>query len=230
MSSVPSRRAFLRHLGIGGAGLFALPLLSACNDDPIDPTLRATIDLRNDSGALNFASLLQQIQYEFYATSFAVYQGYVGVSALEFTVLQRLWTHHSGVRNLFRRVTPKPIEALGLQFNFNNVDFSNRGSVLGYAVELEDIATAAMHGVLRHAPDPETLTMLAKIASVEARHSATLRDLVDIGAGRANTTGRTNFASDDVVLANGANRLLTPAQAIELLRPRFTTVVTFREA
>ena len=40
-------------LGIGGAGLFALPLLSACNDDPIDPTLRATIDLRNDSGALN---------------------------------------------------------------------------------------------------------------------------------------------------------------------------------
>ena len=226
---VPSRRDFLRYLGVGGAGLLAMPLLSACNSEPIDPALRASIDLRSDSGAMNFASLIQQVQYQFYATSFAVYQGYVGATALEFTVIQRLWTHHSGVLQLFRRATPEPVSG-NLQFDYSNVDFSNRASVLEYAIELEDIATAAMHGILRHAPDAETLTVLAKIASVEARHSATLRDLVDIGAGRASALTRTSFASDDVVSpTTGANELLTPRQAIDLLQPRFVSTVTFNE-
>jgi hypothetical protein len=178
---------------------------------------------------MNFASMLQQLQYQYYATSFAVYQGYVGATALEFTVIQRLWTHHSGVRTLFRRATPDPVTT-DMQFEFSNVDFSNRTQVLEYAIKLEDIATAAMHGILRHAPDDATLTLLSKIASVEARHSATLRDLVDIGAGKAASAARTGFAGDDVVSPTmGTNALLTPAQAIALLRPHFVTNVSFRE-
>ena len=225
----PSRRDFLRYLGIGGAGLLAAPLLTACNSDPIDPTASAAINLADDSGALNFAYMLQQLQHQYYYNVFGVYQGYIGATTLEFATIQRLWTHHTGVLQLFRRSVPEPVTG-GMQFQFSNVDFTNRESVLGYAIELEDIATAAMHGVLPYAPDDETLTVLAKIASVEARHSATLRDLVDVGAGRAASTERTSFAGDDVVsAATGANDILTPQQAMTLVRDRFRTNITLRE-
>lgn len=225
----PSRRDFLRYLGIGGAGLVVAPLLGACQSDPIDPSASAAINLGDDSGALNFAWALQQLQYQYYYTIFGVYQGYTGATALEFTTIQRLWTHHSGVQALFRRSTPDPVTG-DMQFDFSDIDFTSRSAVLTYAIELEDIATAGMHGLLPYAPDDATLTLLAKIASVEARHSATLRDLVDVGAGKAATTSRTSFAGDDVVVpTTGANELLTPRQVYDLIRPRFRTNLTLRE-
>ena len=70
--------------------------------------------------------------------------------------------------------------------NFSNIDFAVRRGpaagklgVLDAAKAFEDLGVAAYNGAGRFITDPRNLVLAGKIVSVEARHAALIRDLLD---------------------------------------------------
>jgi len=223
-----TRRDFLRLAGLGGAALLLPSVLTACSEDLVDPRLPANIDLTTDAGVRNFAYLLVQYQWGFYQYVTAL--GYPGMRALESRTYSEITSQVTSQRSLFAAILPDGIPS-AMRFDFDKLGLLDRSRVLEYAAELADTVEAAFHGLLLRARSAETLTLLAKIASVQSRQAAALRDLRDIAAGNANSAQRVAFAADDVVSPQtGSVRILTPADALERLRPYIITTVSLRGA
>jgi hypothetical protein len=73
------------------------------------------------------------------------------------------------------------------------VDFTSRESVLGTAKALEDTGVSAYNGAGAFIKTADYLKIAGKIVSVEARHAAAIRDLINPKSA--------DFAGDDVVNA-----------------------------
>ena len=86
------------------------------------------------------------------------------------------------------------------------IDFTSRQSVLVAARNFEDLGVAGYNGAGTRLRLAEFLTIAGKIVSVEARHAAALRDLL-------NPNSR-DFAGDDVVDAMGMDRALEPGEVL----------------
>ena len=93
------------------------------------------------------------------------------------------------------------------------IDFTSRMSVLTAARNFEDLGVAGYNGAGPRLRLAEFLTIAGKIVSVEARHAATLRDLLDPRS-RA-------FAGDDVVDAMGMDRAFEPGQVLAVAQQYF---------
>lgn len=65
-----------------------------------------------------------------------------------------------------------------MEFNFSAVNFRSRESVLTTARTFEDTGVGAYNGAGQLLRDPNYLLAAGRIVSVEARHAATLRDLL----------------------------------------------------
>ncbi|SET93250.1 ferritin-like domain-containing protein [Hymenobacter actinosclerus] len=193
MSSIPSlppvgpgtadapllpRRSFLRYSGAGLAvgGL----LLAGCDDDNDDITPGGTIDVGSgDTGVLNYAYALEQLEAAFYAKvkEGAYYKGLAGGS-LEKQVFDDLAIHEQIHADFFKKVLDtKAIKAL--EPDFSTIKFDDRNSVLGAAKSFEDLGVAAYNGAGRYIQTPAYLLIAGKIVSVEARHAALIRDLIN---------------------------------------------------
>ena len=68
-----------------------------------------------------------------------------------------------------------------LEVDFSSIDFGSRTSVLGAAKAFEDLGVSAYNGAGALIKDPLYLTLAGKIVSVEARHAALIRDLLNNG-------------------------------------------------
>ena len=86
------------------------------------------------------------------------------------------------------------------------IDFTSRLGVLTAARNFEDLGVAGYNGAGTRLRLAEFLTIAGKIVSVEARHAAALRDLLEPNS-RA-------FAGDDVVDAMGMDRAFEPGQVL----------------
>src|SRR5687767_7189275 len=77
-----TRRSFLRMLGLGGTVVFLPSVFSACSDDdPISPTNTAvSLNLSNDTGILNYAFALEQLEAAFY-TAVVASSSFAGMTA-----------------------------------------------------------------------------------------------------------------------------------------------------
>jgi hypothetical protein len=75
--------------------------------------------------------------------------------------------------------------------DFSSIDFTSRASVLGTAKALEDTGVSAYNGAGQYISSADYLTIAGKIVSVEARHAAAIRDLLNPLSA--------DFAGDDVV-------------------------------
>lgn len=186
LASPATRRRFLQVLGMGGSIVFLPTVFAACSDDdnPMNPPPppppgpeAVTIDLSNDTGVLNYAYALEQLEAAFYvqvATSF-----FAGATADEQAVLTDLRDHEVAHREFYKA-------ALGsaaipaLTPNFSTVNFSDRMSVLQTARTFEDLGVAAYNGVGARLTDPALLTVAGKIVSVEARHASVIRTLLGL--------------------------------------------------
>jgi hypothetical protein len=195
------RRDFLKW---SGAGALAAVGLAACSDDtdvrsitevvtetdtvtvaPPPPTFPAvTLNFGNNFGILNYAYALEQLEAAFY-TQVVATTGFATIfNANEQRVLTDLRDHEIAHREFFERAIP----ALGgtlipeLTPNFSNVNFASRESVLSTARAFEDLGVGAYNGAGPLFSNDETgrnlLTLAGKIVSVEARHAATIRDLL----------------------------------------------------
>ncbi len=208
-SDTPDRRQFLQQMG-GATGAAAL-LLAGCDSNGSMPAEEemdeVVLDFSTDFGVLNYAYALEQLEAAFYAEVAANFYGDAG--SVEGVYFQDLADHEGIHRDFLAAAIPQlgGTAIPALEVDFSSVDFSSRSEVLGIARVLEDTGVAAYNGAGRFLSDPTLLTLAGKIVSVEARHAAAVRALINPGS--------TDFAGDDVVdPSTGLDRADAPAEIL----------------
>ncbi len=177
------KRTFLK---LSGAALAALAVSGTAIDAlasgenaflsiPIAPQSGA-VDLGSgDTGILNYAYALEQLEAAFYTQ--VISTPYTNMAGQERQILTDLRDHEIVHREFFKT-------ALGagaipaLTPNFGKIKFNNRNSVLKTAQVFEDLGVSAYNGAGQLLTNPEFLLLAGKIVSVEARHAAAIRSLL----------------------------------------------------
>lgn len=207
-----SRRGLLKWSGAAGATLviggIALPNFG------ISSALAADLG-SGDVGVLNYAYALEQLEAAYY--TMVLDNPYEGMSADETTLLTDIRDHEVAHRDFLE-------EALGddaipaLEVDFSAVDFTSRQAVLETARTFEDLGVGAYNGAGKLIENGDYLLAAGKIVSVEARHAAAIRDLLDMNS--------VAFAGPDVVDENGLDVAYAPADVLPKAAPFITTDVT----
>jgi hypothetical protein len=192
------RRKFLLF---SGAALSAALIGVSCNKDN-DTMDGDGVNLGSgDTGILNYAYALEQLEAAFYTQVMA--SPFSGMTAVESSFLADIRDHEIAHREFFKN-------ALGsnaiqdLEVNFSSINFSSRDSVLGTAKAFEDLGVAAYNGAGKLITTPAYLLLAGKIVSVEARHAALIRDLISNGS----------FANSEVVNSNGLDVAMNPSDVL----------------
>ena len=177
LASGISRRRFFGYAGaLAGAGL--LTSVAGCKrDDNID---NSSIDLgTGDIGLLNYAYALEQLEAAFYTQVADL--PYTGITPAEQSYLNDIRVHEIAHREFFR-TTLGSNAIQQLTPNFSSVDFRDRASVLSTARTFEDLGVSAYNGAGKYfsntADGAKYLGFAGKIVSVEARHAAIIRELL----------------------------------------------------
>jgi hypothetical protein len=206
-----TRRRFLGVLAMGGSMLMLPTVFTACGDDNVtdpftDPD-RYRLNLSDDTGILNYAYALEQLEAAFY-TSALTSAGFNALSAAEKEVLQDLQKHEVIHREFFKQVLGG---AAIPEIGFNSTTVGNltatRDVLLSTSQLLEDTGVSAYNGAGKYLTTPANLLVAGKIVSVEARHAAAIRDIRDGNVGR-------KFAGDDVVNAQGLDVKAEPSTVL----------------
>jgi len=215
-----NRRNFLKLSGVGLA-LVGLTIVG-CEDD-INPIEDNNIfDLgKGDVGILNYAYALEQLEADFYTK--VVNNFYSGISSKERQLFTDLYHHEVIHRDFFKAAIGAATTNLlpTLEFQYPNVDFNNRDSVLATAKALEDTGVAAYNGAGKYISNPDYLVIAGKIVSVEARHASAIRDLINPGS--------SDFSGDDVIDANGLDLAKEPKEIVMAAGGFIKTPFTWKE-
>ncbi|GGG30765.1 ferritin-like domain-containing protein [Hymenobacter glacieicola] len=216
------RRSFLR---VAGATVASSALvLAGCdsNDDTETPApTTASLTFSNDNfGLLNYVYLLEQLEAAFY-------QKVVSSFPSDFTAADRAAFTDLRDHEVIHRETLKyalgsnaydaNAGTNGMVFDFSSFALTSRTGVYTAARTLEDVGVAAYNGVaklLQVVTDGSHLTylkLLVKLASVEARHAAFVRDQLQASS----------FADTDIVTAAGdlagLDTVKTPVEVTALI-------------
>jgi hypothetical protein len=168
---------------------------------------------KGDIGVLNYAYALEQLEAAFYTSVMAA--PYKGMTAYERAVLTQIKGHEIEHREFFKKALGEQGIA-DLTPNFTAVDFSNRESVLKTASTF-----AAYNGAGAAIVDKKYLEAAGTIVSIEARHSAILRDiLAPLSAA---------FAGDDIVDSSGLDVASPPAKVLQSAAPYVVTHITYAQ-
>lgn len=204
------RLGFLKMSG-GALAATALILTGCKKDEPKPQASSATpnnlVDLGSgDIGILNYAYALEQLEAAFYTQVMAT--PYSGMTTEETQILGDLKLHEIAHRD-FLKAALGTNAIIGLTPKFSSIDFTSRASVLGTAKAFEDLGVSAYNGAGHLISDPNYLLIAGKIVSVEARHAAAIRDLLNPNSA--------DFAGDDVVtVSQGLDVSRTPAQVLAI--------------
>lgn len=214
------RRKFLKMGSLTVAGAAGL-LLMGCNDeDNMMPSMPGMINLGSgDIGILNYAYALEQLEAAFYAE---VMKGgyFANANAEEKTVMGDLEKHERAHREFFKAALGA--NAIGsLEVDFSSIDFNSRTSVLAAAKTFEDLGVAAYNGAGQFLTNADLLLIAGKIVSVEARHAAAIRDLINPNS--------VDFAGDDLIDANGLERTLNFQQVLTAASAFVKTEIDFSQ-
>jgi len=211
-TNVQNRRSFLKisGLAIAGTGLF----LAGCSDDddPMTPPQGNVFDLGSgDLGILNYAYALEQLEADFYTRVVNANNFGSTFNSEEQQILEDIYNHEVIHREFFKAAitgaAANESQVLPmLDFEYSGFNFSDRMMVLQTAKTLEDTGVAAYNGAGRYITTPDYLVIAGKIVSVEARHAAAIRDLLNPGSA--------SFAGNDVVDSNGLDLAKKPSQII----------------
>lgn len=215
-----SRRNFLKLSGVGLA--FAGLTLIGCDDDNFEFVDNNVFDLgKGDVGILNYAYALEQLEADFYTK--VVNNFYSGISTIEKELFTDLYHHEVIHRDFFKAAISGATSNVlpTLEFQYPNVNFNDRNSVLATAKALEDTGVAAYNGAGKYISDPNYLVIAGKIVSVEARHASAIRNLINPGTAA--------FSGDDVVDANGLDLAKEPKDVVMAAGGFFKTPFTWKE-
>jgi len=215
------RRNFLKLSGVGLA-IAGLTLIGCDDNDDFNFMDNDVFDLGSgDVGILNYAYALEQLEADFYTK--VVNNFYSGISSIEKELFTDLYHHEVIHRDFFKaaisgatsNVLPK------LEFQYPNVNFNDKNSVLATAKALEDTGVAAYNGAGKYITNPTYLVIAGKIVSVEARHASAIRNLINPGTAA--------FSGDDVVDANGLDLAKEPKDIVAAAGGFFKTPFTWKE-
>ena len=214
------RRNFLKLSGIGivAAGL----TLVGCSDDDFEIIDSNVFDLgTGDVGVLNYAYALEQLEADFYTK--VVNNFYSGISSVEQQIFTDLYHHEVIHRDFFKAAISGATSNMlpTLEFQYPNVNFNDRNSVLATAKALEDTGVAAYNAAGKYISNPDYLVIAGKIVSVEARHAAAIRDLINPGTAA--------FSGDDVIDANGLDVAKEPSDIVMAAGGFIKTKFTWKE-
>lgn len=186
-----SRRRFLQLAGgVAGAGL----LFAACRKRSPGTDIYLG---SGDNALLNYLYVLEQVEAAFYTQ--AVATPYYGLNQSESVLLTDLRDQAIAHREFLKKKLGSEA-AKEIVTTFSAVTFADRGSVLQHSVVIEDLMVSAYNGVVRLFTDKSWMLTISKMASVEARHSAYVRDLY----------GYNSFADATVVNSNGLDLATAP--------------------
>jgi hypothetical protein len=217
LGSVASRRSFLRALGLGGSVVLLPSVFAACKDssaslaeprvqDAYTQSQTVSLNLSNDIGILNYAYALEQLEAGFYSAVVAA-PVFATLSVPEQEVMTDLRNHEVIHRDFLKAALGTA--AIGtLQADFSAI-IGDRATVLANARVFEDLGVAAYNGAGKYLRDAGYLLLAGKIVSVEARHAAAIRDILD-------PTGMA-FASnmfENILDTNAVERAFEPAAVI----------------
>lgn len=211
MKNTLSRRRLLKWSGTAGAVMVAGSMLPNFG---LTSALAADLG-EGDIGVLNYAYALEQLEAAFY--TMVVKSPYADMSDDEKAILTDIMDHEVAHRDFLK-------DALGekaipdLEVDFSAVDFTKRDSVLGTAKVFEDLGVSAYNGAGKLIENVDYLAAAGSIVSVEARHAAIIRDLL-----QPNTVAP---SGPDVVDKNGLDVVNEPAAVLKAADPFIKTEVT----
>lgn len=202
------RRLFMRYAGF--TALSATAVMEACTMSDHNVPGGGVVDLGSgDFGVLNYAYALEQLEAAFY--TMVIQMPFSGMTNDERRVLTEVRDHEIAHREFFKAALGSNAIPM-LEVNFSAINFSSRESVLQTARVFEDLGVSAYNGAGRLLVNPAFLTVAGKIVSVEARHAAVIRDLLQ--------PRTTYFAGDDVVdPATGLDVVRSPREVLPLAQP-----------
>lgn len=215
------RRNFLKLSGVGLA-MAGLALVGCDDYNDFDLINSNVFDLgKGDVGVLNYAYALEQLEADFYTK--VVNNFYSGISSIEKELFTDLYHHEVIHRDFFKAaISGATSNALPtLEFQYPNVNFNDRNSVLATAKALEDTGVAAYNGAGKYITDPNYLIIAGKIVSVEARHASAIRNLIN--------PGTTAFSGDDIIDANGLDLAKEPKDIVMAAGGFIKTPFTWKE-
>lgn len=192
------RRSFFKYAGFSAAGLAMMA--SACKI----PYKATGYNLGNsDFAVLNLAYAVEQMEAAFYTR--VTENFYVGANELEKDLLTDIRNNEIAHREWFKRVLA--IKKLPkLEFDFSSINFNSRDSVLQTAKLMEDTGVSAYNGAGQLLKVGLFLKEAGNIVSVEARHVATIRNLISYG----------DYAGDDVIDENGLDKARTAKEVVDI--------------
>jgi rubrerythrin len=206
-----SRRHVLKWSGATAAVMVAGAMLPNFG---ISAALAADLG-SGDIGVLNYAYALEQLEAAFYAQ--VLKTPYKDMPAEEKSYLTDIAAHEVDHRDFLKKaLADKAIP--DLEVDFSKVDFTDRKSVLTTAKTFEDLGVSAYNGAGKLIKNPDYLAAAGTIVSVEGRHAAAIRNLLQPES--------TAFSGDDVVDKNGLDGANTPATVLKAAGPFIKTPVT----
>ncbi|MBC7790137.1 MAG: ferritin-like domain-containing protein [Anaerolineae bacterium] len=224
LGTVETRRQFLRMLGVGGSIVLLPTLFAACDDDDTGivnppPSGGVTINLSNDTGILNYAYALEQLEAAFYTAVLAA-PVFATLSAPEQEIFTDLQRHEVIHREFFKNALgSNAIGTLTPTASAVTGALATRNSLLLASETFEDLGVAAYNGAGKYLTVAANLLAAGKIVSVEARHAAVIRDIRD-------GTNGTKFANSEVVNAQGLDVKLEFVPVLTAANPFIDTEIT----
>lgn len=203
-----SRRSFLQFAGgLAGAGLF----VASCRKTPPDTQFIG----RGDTGLLNYLYIVEQVLTAFHTQ--ANITQYYGLTESELQLIADLREHQYAHRELLKKILGDTAITNKLVIDLSPVTFADRTSTLSKAAFLEDLAVAAYNGVAGYFTDTNYVMMVAKMATVQARHSAYVRHILTANA----------FSDTTIINNNGLDRAMTPQEVMTALGPWIQTKLDY---
>lgn len=217
------RRSFMKFAGmsVASAGLIMAGCKKKVDDPSPEPAPGAMtptgINLGSgDIGILNYAYALEQLEAAFYTTVVADASFKSIFSAEEQMMLMDIKAHEIIHREFFK--TALGASAIpSLDVDFSSIQFNSRDSILGTAKVFEDLGVAAYNGAGKLIVNKDYLLLAGKIVSVEARHASYIRDILNPKS--------MDFAGSDVVMKDGLDGALMPAQVLAAASTYVTTKI-----
>lgn len=219
--SSASRRTLLKWgiCGLGTAAIASLP--KALNAQPSSRAKALTFS-PDDVGILNFALLLEELEAAFYA---AVVNSDKISDRQELEYIRALGANEAAHVEFLRDVlgTNASFKTSDLSFNQSGLAalITDRNKILNTAVTLEDVGVHAYNGAGPSLTNPTYLLAAGSIVSVEARHAAGVRSLLN----RPTTEPDSDRAVSDADLMPDLNlvkgraydELYTPKQIVAIV-------------
>lgn len=208
------RRMFFRYAGATAAATTMLLTFSSCDDDDdgMMPTDPGTVDLGSgDTGILNYAYALEQLEAAFYAE--VVARSLNMFNQTEQQIMQDL-KGHEGIHRDFLKAALGSAAIPDLEVDFSSINFNDRSSILTTARTFEDLGVAAYNGAGQYLENAGFLTLAGKIVSVEARHAAVIRDLIS------------NGTFSDTANNQGLDPAMMPSEVLQAASPFIKTNIS----